>query len=80
MISGSATLHVIQFPSGRYGFVGSVPKALGDIVPATRSDVMGGRAFRNEYGEIVTVKFPSFSTEDEARDFASYHGFYAKAA
>ena len=45
---GNVGLHVIKFPSGRYGYVGSVPSSLGNEVKANRSDIMGGRAFRNE--------------------------------
>lgn len=63
-------LHIIQFPSGRYGFVGSIPAALGHEVPADKSAVMGGRAYRNAKGEIVELKFPTFASEQEARDFA----------
>lgn len=59
-------LHIIQFPSGCWGYVGSIPMALGQIVKATRSDVMGGRAWRNPNGDMVTVKFPTFTTEAQA--------------
>ena len=67
-------LHIIQFPSKRYGFVGTVPAALGDITVATVSDIMGGRAF-DRNGETVTVKFPSFTTRDEAVAHAATRGF-----
>ena len=65
---------IIKFPTGRYGYVGSVPAKLGKEVKATKSDVMGGRAYKNAQGEIVTVKFPSFETENDARTFAASVG------
>ena len=71
-------LHVIRFPSGRYGFVGSIPKALGTEIPANKAAVMGGRAFRNAEGEIVEIKFPVFETEDAAREFAASRGYAVK--
>lgn len=71
---GNYGLHVIKFPSGRYGFVGSIPTTLGTQVLANRSAVMGGRAFRNDVGELVEWKFPSFDSESAARDFAASKG------
>lgn len=69
-------LHIIQFPSKRYGFVGSVPSVLGTEVPASTAAVMGGRAYRNTKGEIVELKFPVFDTEAEASEFAASKGEY----
>lgn len=66
--------HVIQFPSKRFGYVGSLPTSLAREIPASTSAVMGGRAFTNAAGEIVEWKFPSFDTEAEARAFAAEHG------
>lgn len=62
-------LHITQFPSGRYGFVGTIPVALGNEVPADKSAIMGGRAYRNTKGEIVELKFPTFASEQEARRY-----------
>lgn len=67
-------LHIIQFPSGRYGFVGSIPRVLGSEVPASTAAVMGQRAYRNTEGEIVELKFPVFATEAEARAFVTSKG------
>jgi len=67
-------IHVIQFPSKRWGFVGTLPAALGDVVPASTADVMGGRAYTAPDGQIVTVKFPSFATEAEARAHTAARG------
>ena len=63
--------HIHQFPSGRWGFVGTLPTVLASAVPASTADVMGGRACRGDAGEILTWKFPTFATEFEAREFAA---------
>ena len=68
-------LHVIKFPTGRYGFVGSIPAALGQEVPASRSAVMGQRSFYSASGELVEMKFPAFDTQTAAREFAASKGF-----
>lgn len=70
MFGGKMGVHIIQFPSKRFGYVGSVPAALGHEVTATKADVMGCRSHRNAAGELVTWKFPTFDTEAEARVFA----------
>lgn len=74
---GNLGLHVIQYPTGRFGFVGNVPAALGQHVPATTADVTGGRAFEVD-GQILTIKFPSFDTRDDAIGFAQSLGFASK--
>ena len=68
-------LHIIKFPSGRFGFVGSIPGALGHEVAASRAAVMGCRSYYNAAGELVEMKFPTFESEQEARDFAASKGF-----
>jgi hypothetical protein len=68
-------LHIIKFPSGRFGFVGSIPAALGYEVPASTAAVMGGRSYYNAAGELVEMKFPAFDTETAAREFANSKGF-----
>jgi hypothetical protein len=65
---------VIQYPTKRWGFAGSIPTTLGTEAPATTSDVMIQRAHRGANGELLTWKFPSFETEAEARDFAAARG------
>jgi hypothetical protein len=72
---GNLGLHVIKFPSGKFGFVGSIPAALGYDVPADTSAVMGGRSYTNAAGDLVERKFPVFDTEQAARDFAKSKGF-----
>jgi hypothetical protein len=72
---GNLGLHVIKFPSGRYGYVGSIPTALGTEVPATTAAVMGCRSHYSAAGELVEWKFPAFDTEEAARAFATAKGF-----
>ena len=69
-------LHTNQFPSGKWGFVGSIPVSFGAMVKADTADVMGGRAFHHpDTGELVRWKFPVFETEVQAIAFASSKGF-----
>ena len=74
---GKLGLHVIKFPSGKFGYVGSVPGELGTEVPASRAAVMGQRSFYNAAGELVEMKFPVFESESEAKAFAKSKGFTA---
>lgn len=68
-------LHIIDTPSGRYTYVGSVPPALCSIVPASKSDVMGGRAYESVDGDLVTARPLSFASYGEAWDTAVSFGF-----
>jgi len=71
-------LHVIKFPVGTFGFVGSVPAALATMVPATTSDIRAGRALTAPNGAVVAPKFPTFPTAAAAVAFAAGLGFTAK--
>lgn len=71
---GKLGLHVIKFPSGRFGYVGSIPTALGTEIPASRNAVMGCRTHYAADGSLVEWKFPTFETETEAREFAASKG------
>jgi len=77
---GNMGLHIIKFPSGRYGYVGSIPTVLGTEVPASTASVMGCRSHRNAAGDIVEWKFPVFDSEAEARAFAVAKGCSPAAA
>ncbi len=69
-------LHVIQFPSGRFGYVGKLPVELAQEVPATKSDVTGGRAhWGPDNKTLLAYKWPTFSTNADAREFAAARGF-----
>lgn len=68
-------LHIIQTPAGRYTYVGAVPAALCDVVPATKADVMGGRAWESVDGELLTTKVKVFATYEGAAVAALEAGF-----
>lgn len=74
MFGKSVGLHIIKFPSNRFGYVGDMPTILAKEVEATKSDVLGGRSHRAANGNLMAWKFPSFETEKEARDFAKEKG------
>lgn len=67
-------LHIIKFPSNRFGYVGSLPVCLAAEIPATEADILGCRCHRNEAGNLMAWKFPTFETEDAARTFAISKG------
>jgi hypothetical protein len=74
-------LHIIRFPSGRFGFAGSLPHSLGNLVPATTADIMDGRACgTDEEGHALTLRFPSFGTREEAVDYAAVRGLTVQEA
>lgn len=45
---GSYGLHIIQFPSGRYGFVGTVPEVLITNAPSSFETLSAAEEFYNE--------------------------------
>lgn len=77
MFFGNVGLHVIKFPSDRFGFVGSIPVSCCRRMKADRSAVMGGRAIR-EGDELVEYRTMTFETEQEALDHAVSCGYEAK--
>ena len=72
-ILGNLGVHVMQFPSGRWGFVGSLPAMLGDEARASAADVMAGRAYTRE-GAAYRVNFPVFDTRWQAEKHAETRG------
>jgi hypothetical protein len=63
----NVSLHIIDFPSGRFGYVGAIPTGICKKVPADRAAILGQRAFRDpETGERMMWKAPSFATLKEA--------------
>ena len=67
-ISGAhVSLHIIEFPSGRFGYVGSIP--------ADRAAILGQRAFRDpETNDPMMWKAPSFETVEAAIAHAKDRG------
>ena len=72
-------LHVLKNPAGTYSYVGSIPVALAEVVPADRAAVLGQRAFFDDAGKAMMHKFPVFPSSEEALQFAAAKGFIAKA-
>tara|TARA_R110000782_G_scaffold99832_1_gene185781 strand:+ start:484 stop:732 length:249 start_codon:yes stop_codon:yes gene_type:complete len=77
MFGSNIGLHIIKFPTSRFGYVGSVPASCCKRMKADRSAVMGGRAVR-EGEELVEYRTMSFETQKEAIDHATMCGFEAK--
>ena len=67
-------VHIQKYPTGRYGFVGTLPYALGNEVKPSSDDIRGGRAFTNPAGETVTMKFPVFYALRDALTHARNRG------
>lgn len=67
------TCHLIKFPTGKYGYVGSIPVELGDILPADVHAILGCRTFMQD-GRPMMFKAKIFNTEAEARNFAASKG------
>ena len=69
------SLHIIQFPSGRFGYVGSVPTDICEPVPADRAAILGQRAFSDpETNKPMMWKAPSFETVEAAITHAKDRG------
>lgn len=68
---GNLGLHVIKFPSGKFGFVGRIPVTCCRELPADRNAIMGQRAVKNARGELVEYRTMVFDTEQAARYHAA---------
>ena len=69
------SLHIIEFPSGRFGFVGSIPTDICEQVPADRAAILGQRAFSDpETNDPMMWKAPSFETVEAAIAHAKGRG------
>lgn len=62
-------LHIIGFPSGTFGFVGSVPKTFSYETTPTKEDIMAGRVYEKPDGAVVSYRFPTFPTANDAVAF-----------
>ncbi|MDX1532674.1 MAG: hypothetical protein R3230_00550 [Nitrosopumilaceae archaeon] len=67
-------LVIVDHPSGRYGYVGSIPTKLCEKIPATSAALIGGRAWKEDDGKYYEWKVPTFETKQEAIDFAESNG------
>ncbi len=65
--------HILKFPSGRWGYVGSIPLCMGELVPANTPAVLGCRTITGENGPMM-FRAKTFETENEARNFAAIQG------
>ena len=69
------SLHIIEFPSGRFGYVGSIPTDICEQVPADRAAILGQRAFSDhETNDPMMWKAPSFETVEAAIAHAKGRG------
>jgi hypothetical protein len=75
-ISGAhVSLHIIEFPSGRFGYVGSIPTDICEQVPADRAAILGQMAFSDpETNDPMMWKAPSFETVEAAIAHAKDRG------
>ena len=73
--NANVSLHISEFPSGRFGYVGSIPTNLGEKVPADRAAILGQRAFSDpETNEPIMWKAPTFETVEAAITHAKDRG------
>lgn len=63
--------HIIKFPSGRWGYVGTIPLCLGVLVPADTSAVLGCRTIPCGNGPMM---FKAKTFETETRNYATIQG------
>ena len=63
------TLHIIEYPNGRFGYVGKVPASIGYIDPTPE------KLAALEFGARFGPKTRTFSTHKDATDYAQAHGF-----
>ena len=69
------SLHIIQFPSGRFGYVSSIPTDICEQVPADRAAILGQRAFSDpQTNDPMMWKAPSFETVEAAIAHAKGRG------
>ena len=67
-------LTLVKHPSGRYGFVGSIPMALCNDRDATKDDIMGQRWHTRADGTTGCYYCPTFENAADAVAFAISRG------
>ncbi len=70
-LSGNLGLHVIQFPSGKFGYVGSVPADIYYVDGATDKQIADAKQFGESFGPKRRI----FATREDAVDFATSKGY-----
>ena len=73
ILGGILGLHIIKYPTGRFGYVGSVPVDIGFIDP-TPEKIRAMRQCGGRFGP----KTRTFATREEAIEFAADHGYEAR--
>lgn len=68
------TLHIIEYPTHKYGYVGKVPADLFNLVPATPQHIMGGRYLEKD-GVTFGIQAMGFDTKADAIAFAESKGY-----
>ena len=68
MLTGINTCHLLKMPNGR------IPAALCDTRDATQADVVAGRSYRGQAGELLALYTRVHDTEAEARADAGRSG------
>jgi len=68
------TCYIDRLPSGRWGYVGTKPIALAELVPHTAADAMAGRLIKLPDGTFRSYRFPTFATREEAEMYAFNKG------
>lgn len=67
-------LHVMQFPTGKWGFVGSVPAEIYFVDGSTQEQINNARQFGERFGPKRRI----FETRAEAVSLAESRGYTVK--
>ena len=68
------TCHLINYPTGRWGFVGHIPASLCRVIPAEPADIIAGRAYPCPCGKLITSKANTYASKKEAIQAAKLAG------
>lgn len=72
---GNLGTHIMQFPTGKWGYVGSIPLELGELILADTAGILGCRVVGHDSeGKPLMFKSPLFTTEEQAREHAKNKG------
>ena len=62
-------LHIIEFPNGRFGYVGQVPTSIGFV------DATPEKLEARKYGARFGPRVRTFPTRQDGIDYAQKHGY-----